>query len=385
MKVAFIFDTVLLKDNEDYYGMTLTYDFFKNRYLTMFDEMIVSTRVKEKSSATGDVTGYKITNGQNIQVIPVYNYKEIPDSVLKIKQITKELTNVINLVDKVIIRMPSILGIFACDICNKLNKDYMIEMVACAWDGYINHTNPIGKIIAPFIYYKTKKCVEIAPRVLYVTNEFLQRRYPTRGEQLACSDVVLNTLDESILKKRIEKINTSIFSNEIKLCTVANVGMKYKGHEYVIKAISKLNNESTVKYKYYLVGNGNQKRLKNIAKKYNVENDIVFLGSLPHDEVFKIIDDIDIYVQPSLQEGLPRALIEAMSRACPCVGSDVGGIPELLEDKFVFKKKKYEQLYKILNSVNGEELIKNAQTVFENVKNYDKCVLDEKRKIFYTK
>jgi len=42
------------------------------------------------------------------------------------------------------------------------------------------------------------------------------------------------------------------------------------------------------------------------------------------------LDDVDIYIQPSRQEGLPRALIEAMSRGCPAVGSTAGGIPELL-------------------------------------------------------
>jgi glycosyltransferase involved in cell wall biosynthesis len=42
------------------------------------------------------------------------------------------------------------------------------------------------------------------------------------------------------------------------------------------------------------------------------------------------LDRIDIYLQPSRQEGLPRALIEAMARACPALGSTAGGIPELL-------------------------------------------------------
>ena len=159
-----------------------------------------------------------------------------------------------------------------------------------------------------------------APRVLYVTNEFLQKRYPTNGEQIACSDVVLEEITDDILDKRIARIQNKT-DNEIKLCTVANVGLKYKGHEYVIRAISKLNKDNDKKYKYYLIGNGYQERLKTIAKKYGVEEDVIFLNSLPHSEVFKTLDNIDIYIQPSLQEGLPRALLEAMSRACPTIGS----------------------------------------------------------------
>ena len=42
------------------------------------------------------------------------------------------------------------------------------------------------------------------------------------------------------------------------------------------------------------------------------------------------LDQADLFVLPSYQEGLPRAMIEAMARALPCLGSNAGGIPELL-------------------------------------------------------
>ena len=39
----------------------------------------------------------------------------------------------------------------------------------------------------------------------------------------------------------------------------------------------------------------------------------------------------DVYLQPSLWEGMPNALMEAMASGCGCIGSDAGGIPEVIE------------------------------------------------------
>ncbi len=381
MEVGFVFDTVLLKKNDDYFGMTITYDFFKERYLDKINKLRIITRYEYIENYKGNTLGYKITNGENVIVEPIENYKKIPDILFKKKRIEKEIEERLKKCDKVIIRMPSVLGIVACEFCKNNNIPYMIEMVACAWDGYINHTNRVGKLIAPFMYYFTKSKVKKCDYVLYVTNEFLQKRYPTNGKSFGCSDVVLQDFNPEILKKKVtncKKINIKDFT----MCTVANVGMRYKGHIYAFKAIKNLKADGA-NVKYYLAGNGNQHYLKKVAKTLGIEDSIIFLGSLNHDEVFELLDKIDIYVQPSLQEGLPRALIEAMSRGCCCIGSDVGGIPELLESKFIFKRKKYGELYKILSNLTLKDIELNCKYNYNKALEFEKNELDKKRNNIY--
>lgn len=385
MKVGFFFDTILLKDkNNDFYGMTLTYDFFKSRYVENFENIVVSTRVKDKNKEKGNVSGYRKTNGKNVEVKPITTYKDIPDAIKNKKRIKAEVNEIVKNVDKVIVRMPSIIGMFACDSARENNKPYMIEMVACPWDGYKNHTHWAGKLMAPIMWYLNKKYLKNAPKVLYVTNEFLQRRYPTKGEAIACSDVVLHELDNTVLQKRLDKIENMKDGDVIKLATIASVGLKYKGQEFVMQSMADLKKNGK-KFEYYLAGSGDDIRLRNIAKKLGLENEVHFLGSLPHIEVFNLVDNIDIYIQPSLQEGLPRALIEAMSRACPAVGSSTGGIPELLDENFIFKKKKVNRLSKILDNVKIDELKNQAIRNYEKAKEFDNEILDKKRKEFYKK
>lgn len=383
MKVAFIFDTVLVENDSDFYGMTLNYDFFVSRYLSMFNSMIVSTRVVSSARAKGDVSGYKIVNGPSVEVIPIRTYRDIPDAIRNRKKIIGELEEVIAKSDKVIIRMPSVLGMFATKICKKLKKDYLIELVACPWDGYINHTNPIGKLLAPIMYFKTKGVVSNAPNVLYVTNDFLQRRYPTNGKSCGCSDVVINEINDLDLQSRLNKMNSLDFDKKIILGTVANVGMKYKGHRYVFEAIYELKKLGK-NFEYRLIGNGDQTRLRTLVKKLGLEQEVIFLGSLPHKEVFEELKAIDVYIQPSLQEGLPRAVVEAMSLACPVIGSNAGGMPELISQSMIFEKRKVGQLINILKTMNKETLVVESKNNFNKAKEFEDNKLTKIRQRFYS-
>ena len=108
---------------------------------------------------------------------------------------------------------------------------------------------------------------------------------------------------------------------------------------------------------------------------------MVFKGSIVHDEMFAWLDSLDVYIQPSLQEGLPRALIEAMSRGLPCYGTRTGGIPELLPAECVCKRNMFisTQFARFLRCYTKEKAKEMAIRNFEESKQYSVDILNDRR------
>lgn len=383
MRVLFCHDGPLRKDeNNQYYG-TAHNDSTFSRYYSIADELAVAIRVQEISSGEASNKLSKITVSP-FEVICCPNISSIKGQ-LKNKKITIEIiANEIQKSDYIVVRLPSFVGNIAVDLAKKFDKPYLVEVVACPWDGFWNHSLT-GKFIAPFMYYATKKRVREASYSVYVTNEFLQNRYTTNGKHTNCSNVALTEFDDEILNRRLIKIESMQDTDKIVIGTTAAVNVKYKGQQYIIQALGKLKKQGITNYEYQLVGGGNQAYLKSIAEKYDVTEQVKFLGAMPHIEVFKWLETIDIYTQPSRQEGLPRALIEAMSRAVPAFGARTAGIPELLEPEFIFSNSKnnIDGVYRILKYINKEVMFKQAKRNYEESKKYDKEIIEKRRKVFF--
>lgn len=110
----------------------------------------------------------------------------------------------------------------------------------------------------------------------------------------------------------------------ILLGTIAEMNHN-KGLEYLIKSLSYLKDENI---KSVIIGEGEKRQtLEELKSKENV--DIKFAGLIP--EASKYLKAFDIFILPSLKEGLPYVLIEAGFAELPVISTTVGGIPYLIE------------------------------------------------------
>ncbi|MBR2753682.1 glycosyltransferase family 4 protein [Candidatus Saccharibacteria bacterium] len=377
----FVHDGPLYKDKDGVYCSTNITEEMLSRYFCVADEIHVLIRTYQIDKTYKDANLQKIDNPK-IRVIELGNIVSIK-GLLQKNKLKKKLEPIVNECNLVFLRLPGITCNVVADICKEQNKKYLVEVGGCAWDAYWNH-GILGKIVAPYMEHAEKKTTRNASFATYVTQKWLQNRYPCFCENIEASNVYLPEQDEKVIEKRLKRIDSYKDCKDLTIGTIANVDVRYKGQEYIIKAIAKLNKKG-YNFKYELVGGGDQTFLKKIAVKYGVEKNVFFRGALLHNDVIKWLDGIDIYAQPSKQEGLPRSVIEAMSRGVPCIGSNVAGIPELIDENMIFPCGNTNQIAKIIFNFDKKTLATSSIQNFEMAKGFILDKLEKKRNIIYRK
>ena len=145
----------------------------------------------------------------------------------------------------------------------------------------------------------------------------------------------IRSFDKNLLNKKTarQKLGVNQTKNMI-IGTVANF-YKNKGLSTLIKA-AKILFEKTPslknKFLFVIIGDGpERKSLENEIFQYHLENEIKLLGAYPHARQY--FSAFDIFILPSLKEGSPWTILEAMAAKLPIIATQVGGVPELIENE----------------------------------------------------
>lgn len=383
MKVLFTHDHKFFRDSSGIYYSDGQYPYsLWERYLTVFDEVVVAGRVRTLLDQESRQK-LNISSGPHVRFVEIPSVNNPLHLFSSRKKAAEILANLLKECDGLIARNSEISRI-AAEQAERLNKPWLVEVVYCPFDALWNHGSIQGKIYAPYAFWATKKMVKKAPFALYVTDHFLQSRYPCGGQTISCSDVQLKEADSAVLQMKLQAISKP--GKVIRIGMIGALENRIKGIHVALKAIQRVNDMTTSAFEFWVLGGGNVERWINLARDYGIAGKVNFCGTLPHGEaVLHWLDQIDVYIQPSFQEGLPRALAEAMSRACPAIGSTAGGIPELLD---------FQCLHKPGDNVRLAELIcqaiesaswrkKRAIENFHKMEKYSPTLLDQRRRSFW--
>ena len=196
-------------------------------------------------------------------------------------------------------------------------------------------------------------------------------------------------IDEVTLQKRIDRTKAKSKSNRFwRVCYVGTMSQLYKAPDILIEAVSQCVHKG-MDLELIMVGEGQfLPQLKEQARRLAIADRVKFLGGLlPGKNVLEQFDKADLFVLPSLTEGLPRTMIEAMARGLPCIGSNVGGIPELVEAEDLFPPNDPKVLAEKITSVitNRSRLEKMSRRNLQRVQKYRLTELAPRRTEFYEK
>lgn len=235
-----------------------------------------------------------------------------------------------------------------------------------------------------FIHNLRVQCAR-ARAVAYVTTHALQRRYPPAPGAFTTSFSDVD-LSEEQFTPHARQVNT--VKKNYTLIGVGGLEQLYKGVDLLIQAVSQCRSAGVNVCMVWLGEGKHRREFEQQAAALGLQDFVRFRGQvMAGQEVTSELDQADLFVMPSRAEGLPRAMIEAMARGLPCIGSTVGGIPELLEEDDMFPPNRSDVLATKIAKVlgNPQRMQKMSLRNWEKAHEFQTAHMEQRKKVFYGK
>jgi len=178
---------------------------------------------------------------------------------------------------------------------------------------------------------------------------------------------------ETIFQRR----NQFGISNEAKILVTAGVMTPRKNFEILLRCFPKIKLENLF---LLIVGDSStnvdfqyKKYLKELSEALGLSDRVIFVGWLEKQELWEVYHESDLFILPSLNEGMPNALLEALGSGLPCLGSNIPGNKDILQ---------YDEL--LFDPLDERNLITKIQQVFSNRQLLDqiKKLCHERKEVF---
>ena len=360
------------------------YEFFK-RYLRVFDNIKVVARTKHVADIDKDK--HILMSGEGLTIYELPYYRGMRELIKRLPSLIKTTRGASFDCDCIIYRVPQVESYLTFIFGRNKRKPFAVEVVA----------DPLGipmlnwimkKIAVAMLRLMTKK----ANGAAYVTETYLQSLYPNtamkKGEsnryfQSTYSSIVLDEAD--IKEAKLYKDKNTVFE----LVHVSNaIENNDKGLKTFINVINELNDRG-YSITGCVVGDGSAKPFfESYAHKLGVADKVRFIGRLSSKEsLLERISKSDMFLFPTYSEGLPRVLIEAGACGLPILSTPVAGIPEIVEEKYLFSPEDTNGFVNMIIHLisNPLELEAMSKANIEMAKRYTNEQLQKKRDAFYSK
>lgn len=353
------------------------------RYLAVFDELCVAARVRDVQKAAPraqQADGPRVTFAALPWFVGPWQY------ALRRARVRRAVQRALRPGDAVILRAPGTIAVGFHRELRRRGQRFALEVVGDPHEVFAPGGG-VRSLLRPMMrgWYTRNlrlQCAE-ACAVKYVTRSVLQERYPASPHAYvcACSDVELPAAAFATAPR-----SADAFGRTMTLLLIGSLAQLYKGPDVLIRALARCVRDG-LDLRLRIIGDGRHRgELEELARRERICERVAFVGWLPAgDAVRAELDGCDLFVLPSRTEGLPRALIEAMARGLPCIGSHVGGIPELLEPEALVPPGDVHSLAERISQLarDPQRLARLSARNLETAREYDAASLRARERAFY--
>jgi glycosyltransferase involved in cell wall biosynthesis len=353
------------------------------RYLKVFDEVRLLARAREAPEPPPD---WVSASGQGVVPVPIPYFEGSKQFVSRLPSIRRAVSDALATADAIVLRCPCPLSTEVWRKCRN-NRPYGMEIVGDPWDvfspGSVRHF--LRPLFRRLFSNWLKKQVHEACATSFVTEYSLQRRYPPSPETFTTNyssiELPANAFVRDPRPRRVIQGR-----GPLRLITVGTLNQLYKAPDVLLDAFSQCV-RAGLDLELVFVGDGDYRgMLEQMAVRLDLGRRVSFRGQLNDAEAIRTeLDQADLFVLPSRQEGLPRAMIEAMARGLPCLGSTVGGIPELLRSEDLVPPNSERDLAGKIHEVasDPDRMALMSERSLEKAACYRADVLQRRREILY--
>lgn len=387
------FHFIRCKNGNVYTEVTADYNFW-SRYLDVFENITVCARMYD-ADENFDPSKYLLASREKVDFIGLPDFKGVGGILKNYSKIRKIIKRTVKKNDCIIFRAPSPISLIAYPIIKRSKKPFAVELMMNPYTAYskeaLNHY--AQPIIQHFITKQTKDICLTANGVSYVTERVLQNLYPCKAILQNEQDNRYFTASYSTITLHEEDFYYKDWgqkTNEDPIVLIHSGKMEdyRKGQTTFIRMLEKIVNHG-YNVKAIMIGDGSKsKEFKDLAVKLNVIDRIEFTGWLAgFDLVKEQLRRADIFVFPTIGEGLPRSVIEAMANGLVCVSSPVDGVIELLESDVLAKYDDVDGFVKIVEELieNKERMMVISEENTNKARKYNEKNIAARRYEFYMK
>jgi glycosyltransferase involved in cell wall biosynthesis len=348
----------------------------------VFSDVNIIARARPFRSSELNAKWKKVT-GDKVSFSQVPFYHGVGDLLKKSPKVIRELKRIAASNEyPFIFRMPSIIAaLFFMADKSIAARAYGVEMVGDPEEVF-SSLSPIYRPVGRVFVRNTRNIIGKAKAVAYVERNILPAKYPAADKNNVYYFSSINLPDNAIASAErvfIEKGHLDILS-------IGSLDQMYKGPDILLDVIAACKAKGLTINLTWIGGGIYLDKMKEMAASLGLQDQVNFTGMVTdRAQIEAAMDKADIFVLASRTEGLPRAMIEAMARGLPCIGSNVGGIPELLTDEYMFTREAKQELEALLlhKANNTAELTAMSKQNIETAKRYANSKLDKERIGFY--